>query len=193
VEKELINKVISKYESFCKSYFLADIKREKKIIDDFKIFIDHNQDCFERSNSFGHITASALILNPSKEKILLTLHKKLGMWLQLGGHADGCTDPAQVAMKEAKEESGLSALSFVDFSQEIIPVDLDIHLIPKNANDPAHYHYDLRYILISGDERIKISDESEDLKWFDFKCVYKFIKEESLRRLLNKGEKLISI
>ena len=93
--------------------------------------------------------------------MLLTHHKKLGLWLQLGGHADGERDLRIAALKEAEEESGLRALRIEDGI-----FDLDRHRIPEHKGVPAHWHYDVRYIVRAGeDEAYTVSDESHDLAW----------------------------
>ena len=71
-------------------------------LDRFIKFIEQNPNCFERSNK-GHITGSAWIVNHDNSKVLLTHHRKLNLWLQLGGHADGEPDTKAVSLKEAQE------------------------------------------------------------------------------------------
>ncbi len=127
-------------------------------------FINENANCFERTNLAGHITASAWLLNPDGKKVLLTHHKKLNMWLQLGGHADGESDVLKVALKEAQEESGINEITIVD--SHIF--DIDIHLIPAIKNDPPHYHYDVRFVLQAAHENYIVSDESNELAWLSF-------------------------
>ena len=89
-------------------------------------FVANTPDCFSRSHASGHITGSAWLLSPDGSMALLTLHRKLGKWLQLGGHADGDADILRVAMREAQEESGISGI--VPVSAHIF--DVDIHRIP---------------------------------------------------------------
>ena len=71
-------------------------------------FVESHDDCFERLLQVGHVTASAWVLNPDASKTLLTHHRKLNKWLQLGGHADGDTNVLNVATREVMEESGIS-------------------------------------------------------------------------------------
>ena len=127
-------------------------------------FIRTHENCFERCCRHGHITGSAWLLSPGGDKILLTLHRKLQRWLQTGGHADGNPRPLEVALREAEEESGISGIQPV--SPEIF--DIDIHLIPENAtkSEPAHYHYDIRYLLRAPHEQFTISEESVALQWW---------------------------
>ena len=126
-------------------------------------FLSAHPDCFERSLEKGHFTASAWLLNPDGSKALLMHHAKLGQWFQLGGHCDGNPDVLAVALKEALEESGLDRIKPV-YSGIF---DLDIHLIPENPKDQAHYHYDVRFILQSETETVKINRESKQLLWID--------------------------
>lgn len=127
-------------------------------------FVLDTPDCFRRSHTEGHITGSAWLLNPAGDKALLTLHRKLRIWVQPGGHADGDADILRVALKEAYEESGISGL--VPLSPEIY--DVDIHTIPARpaSGDPEHLHYDVRYLVRAPHENYTISDESDDLGWF---------------------------
>lgn len=127
-------------------------------------FVCHTPDCFERSHLSGHITGSAWLLSPNGSRALLTLHRKLGLWLQPGGHADGDADTLRVALREAEEESGISGIR--PLSTRIY--DVDIHRIPAHpaSGAPEHLHYDVRYLLQAPHERICLSEESVDLAWF---------------------------
>ncbi|GIS73179.1 MAG: hypothetical protein CM1200mP10_27560 [Candidatus Neomarinimicrobiota bacterium] len=75
-------------------------------------FLDEETGYFLRNNYNGHFTGSAWIISPDKSYILMTHHKKLGKWIQLGGHADGESDLLKVALREATEESGINNLKF---------------------------------------------------------------------------------
>ena len=101
------------------SYQFRDISFDKSAGVLFRDFVHDNAKCFDRSNMPGHITGSALVLNQDLSKVLLTHHKKLGMWLQLGGHADGHHIAHEVAMTEALEESGLKGLEFLSYERDI--------------------------------------------------------------------------
>lgn len=126
-------------------------------------FLEENENSFERSCLKGHFTASAWILNPNESAALLMHHAKLNIWVQLGGHCDGEPDVLAVALKEAKEESG------IDFIESLSPriFDIDIHSIPKHKEIPEHLHYDVRFLLkVTKDVPLVQNRESNALKWF---------------------------
>lgn len=135
---------------------------------------------YRRERLAGHFTASSWLVSGDGRRVLLTHHRKLGRWLQLGGHADGDEDLAQVALKEAEEESGLSGLTV-----EPQIYDLDRHWIPDHKGVPGHWHYDVRFVVYAGDsEEFAVSDESLDLAWRDIAALAADADaDESLRRM----------
>ena len=136
--------------------------------DRIRALVETQRDCFERSCFPGHVTASAWLLSPDGKRFLLTHHCKLDRWLQLGGHADGDADVAAVALREAREESGLAELRFAWAAETPVPVDLDVHRIPAHGSEPAHDHHDVRFVLVAAPgQTIFESDESTALEWFD--------------------------
>ncbi len=140
-------------------------------------------DAFERRRLAGHFTASAWLVDRSGTRVLLTHHRKLGRWLQLGGHADGDRDLARTALREAEEESGLPGL-------RVVPgiFDLDRHLIPEHKGVPAHWHHDVRYVVRAGGrEDFVVSDESHALAWRDIASLAADPDADaSLRRMAGK-------
>ena len=113
-------------------------------------------------NPGSHVTGSSWVINPSKDKALLTYHKKLNKWIQLGGHGENNETVRETALREAAEESGLHSLRLLRPGI----FDIDVHLIPPKADTPEHYHYDIRFVLLADDgENLRISRESNDLKW----------------------------
>lgn len=147
-------------------------------------FIKNNQNCFDRSNLNGHITASAWLLNKDKTKVLLMLHKKLNSWLQLGGHADGESNVAFVAMKEAQEESGIEEINLIDDNI----FDIDIHTIPAHKDIPEHLHYDIRFLLEAQHEHFIQNNESIALRWFTQDKESFPNKSESMMRMFFKWQ-----
>jgi 8-oxo-dGTP pyrophosphatase MutT (NUDIX family) len=156
---------------------------ESDVIRDFTRFVKSEPRCFERSLAIGHITGSAWVVNADGDEVLLTHHRKLDRWLQLGGHADGDSDVLGVAMKEAEEESGLTDFSHVGHGI----FDIDIHLIPERKRDPAHFHYDVRYVLrANGCLDFTVSEESHDLRWVKLDGVKTLTTEPSMMRMVEK-------
>lgn len=114
-----------------------------------------------RSRSEGHVTASAFLVSSDGTRALLLHHAKLDRWLQPGGHADGNTNLAAVAWREATEETGLTGLAL-----EGDIFDLDRHRIPARAGEPEHWHWDVRYVLrCTGDETPVLNSESRTFVW----------------------------
>ncbi|HQZ27401.1 MAG TPA: NUDIX hydrolase [Verrucomicrobiales bacterium] len=151
----------------------------------FRDFVVRNPQCFERSLAEGHITASAWILDATGQKTLLTHHRKLNLWLQPGGHADGNSDVLAVALQEGLEETGLRSLRAV--SPEIF--DLDIHGIPARKEEPSHFHYDVRFLLQNdGAETFVVSAESHDLAWVELDQLETYTTEWSMRRMRDKAK-----
>jgi 8-oxo-dGTP pyrophosphatase MutT (NUDIX family) len=129
------------------------------------LYLDHltaHPDGMWKSCGTGHVTASALVIDPLQERVLLTLHKKLGRWLQMGGHCEpGDGTLEQAALREATEESGIPGLTLLPGG----PVRLDRHAIPA----PCHLHFDVQYAAVAPAEAVEeISEESLDLRWFGY-------------------------
>jgi 8-oxo-dGTP pyrophosphatase MutT (NUDIX family) len=150
-------------------------------------------DCFDRTCLPGHITASSWIVSPDRQRFLMTHHRKLERWLQLGGHADGDPDVANVALREAQEESGMRAFTFLGSDGDgPFPIDVDVHLIPARKNEPEHEHHDIRFLLVAGpDQPIQLSDESNDLRWFARAGLAELDVDESVVRMAGKADRLL--
>jgi 8-oxo-dGTP pyrophosphatase MutT (NUDIX family) len=123
---------------------------------------EYPEECASRTLLHGHLTASAWILNTNRTHVLMTHHRKLNRWLQLGGHADGDLNLERVALREAREESGLTSVRSVAAT----PFDVDLHTIPSHNGVPEHLHYDVRFLCLADEaEPLILSDESLDLRW----------------------------
>ncbi|WP_416964085.1 NUDIX hydrolase [Streptomyces sp. Agncl-13] len=143
-------------------------------------YLDHlaaHPDGMWKSCHAGHVTASALVIDPEHGRVLLTLHKKLRMWLQMGGHCEPeDTSLETAALREATEESGITGLTLLPGG----PVRLDRHPIPP----PCHCHYDVQYAVLAPPGAVQeISDESLDLRWFPYDEVPS-VADDSVLRLL---------
>lgn len=148
----------------------------------FKVFVSTYKNCFDRSLLIGHVTASALVADPLKRKVLLLHHKKLDRWLQPGGHCDGNPDTLEVAKTEVLEETGLEILT-----AESLVFDLDIHVIPERKGIPEHLHYDVRYLFLADSDLPLIQNhETNALKWVSSDEVEILTSEESIVRMIRK-------
>ena len=146
-------------------------------------FVESEPRCFERNLRTGHVTASAWIVSPDRSQVLLTHHRKLDFWLQLGGHCDGDPDVRAVALREAHEESGLSDLRVLDDAL----FDVDVHRIPARGDEPQHFHYDARF-LIEADpsESLVVSPESKALAWVKLDALPGVSTDLSVTRMAEK-------
>lgn len=123
-----------------------------------------------RSNLPGHLTASALVLNPKDNCLLLIRHKFLQRWLQPGGHMDPGELPLAGALRELSEEVGTVPVSVHPWHREnAVPIDIDSHAIPANTakNEPPHLHHDFQYIMVlTGEFDLKLqADEVSGFRW----------------------------
>ncbi|MEW1723405.1 NUDIX hydrolase [Streptomyces sp. NPDC093109] len=146
------------------------------------VYLDHlaaHPDGMWKACGAGHLTASALVIDPARGRVLLTLHKKLSMWLQMGGHCEpGDRTLLRAALREAMEESGI--LDLRPLAEQ--PVRLDRHPIPG----PCQWHLDVQYaVLAPAGAAERISDESLDLRWFTYDEVPE-IADVSVVRLLER-------
>lgn len=159
--------------------------------------ITAHADCFDRTCRPGHVTGSAWVVTADGSRTLLVHHRKLHKWLQPGGHADGDADVPRVALREAREESGLAALSLYG-RDDLLPLDLDVHDIPARYNvageliEDAHQHHDCRFLVVSPTAAAPVvSDESHDVRWFRVEQLPQITQEESVLRLARKAAALL--
>ncbi|MFI4957651.1 MAG: NUDIX hydrolase [Lysobacterales bacterium] len=176
-----VSRVLASLRAYASQY-----PEEGAVVSLFTDFLQSHQATFERAHPPGHWTGSAWLVSADGERVLLMHHRKLDRWLQPGGHADGDTDLARVALREAREETGVTGLCV-----EGGIFDIDRHRImghipvahpggpaspfafapgersPVRANEPEHWHYDVRYVVRAGtDERFTINEESKALAWY---------------------------
>ena len=169
-------------------------QNEEKYRSEFMRFVLSNRsNWWARANAEGHVTGSAWILNSTRTQALLLHHVKLELWVQPGGHLDDSdASPALGAMREALEETGISGLTFASDAL----FDLDIHCIPARTGgeiiEPAHLHYDARYLIIASDAKIKISEESRDAKWVALDVLVQPSQDRSIARMAEKSLRLTS-
>lgn len=162
----------------------------------FQEFVESTTECCQRTHRSGHCTGSAFVVSPDFRLALLLYHPFLKRWLQPGGHADGDGDLLRVAHREAHEETGLAleAIEAVEIGgQSRVPLDLDIHPIPERGEEPAHFHYDLRF-LFNASPRLPLTQEKPDqpLRWVELEKIQDLTDEWSVLRLAEKVQQLSS-
>lgn len=157
--------------------------REQQSLQQIISLIEHHNDYLSRHHFVpGHITASAWLVDQTQNKVLLTFHKKLKKWLQLGGHIEDETDVATAALREAKEESGLAHIKLL--SNNIFHVD--VHEIPERKNEPSHYHFDICFLFQTSEQQFQLSDESLELRWFDKNEINDFSFDDAVQNMFHK-------
>ena len=155
-----IREDIEKYSPCCEQE-----ERDKAIM---LKFLDENPDAFLRSNLIAHMTASAWVVNPKRDKVLMVYHNLYDSWSWTGGHADGEEDLAAVALREVVEETGASSARLVDreiFSLETLTVDGHEK---RGEYVPSHLHMNVTY-LVEADDTDKLSicqEENSGVQWF---------------------------
>ncbi len=146
---------------------------------------------FSRKQWPAHFTASAVVVDPSGERVCLILHGKLHRWLQPGGHVEPSDggDLAAAALREAREETGLDVSLHVTAPR---PFDVDAHVIPAKGDEPRHTHLDVRYAVVAKNPDALRHDPNETggAMWLLFDDALKLADEPALRRLLEKARVL---
>ena len=163
---------------------------EARDIQQIATLVKRHPDIFSRACQVGHITASAIIVDQCSRRTLLHFHKRLARWLQVGGHADEETDIAQVALREAREETGLPDLAHHPPGSAPTPLDCDLHRIPQHGDTPAHLHLDFRFALTTRQPHAlaPAPGESRRFRWLSFdEALAMDGLDASLRRLLRKA------
>lgn len=134
------------------------------------------EDAFFRENPVAHMTASAWVVSPDRSRVLMVYHNIYDSWSWLGGHADGETDLLSVAVREVREEAGISSVRPVweeIFSLEVLTVDGHIK---KGRYVSSHLHMNATYLLEADpEEAVSVKeDENSGVAWFS--------PEEALQR-----------
>lgn len=172
----------------------ADQQEEDHRVNMAQFVTAHRRDWWNRATIPGHVTGSAWILNQPRTHALLLHHQKLKLWVQPGGHLDD-TDvtPAAGALREALEETGISTL----VPAGDVLFDVDIHSIParpahkgKMDSEPAHLHYDARYLIIAAGDQVTISEESLGARWIPLEELAQPPHDRSIARMAEKSLRL---
>ena len=152
-------------------------------------FADRHADPFDRGIAEGHLTGSAVVVSAAGDRVLLLHHRKLRRWLQPGGHAEpGEREGEAVALREAREETGVAALALHPSAPR--PLDVDVHQIPARGDEPAHAHLDLRYLVVAPADATlrRLASEARALRWFTWAELEGVDLDPGLRRALRAAQ-----
>ena len=171
--------------------YAADGPGEAASLERMRRFVGSPADPFARENPEGHVTGSAVVARPDGSAFLLVLHRKLSRWLQPGGHTE--EEDATVfdaALREAREETGIDAFD-APLGRTIF--DVDVHPIPSRGKDPAHLHFDVRYLFTSGSDADPAAsdDPARPMRWSSFEEAVSLGIDASLERALRKAKKAL--
>ena len=171
--------------------------RDKAVILDF---LENNADAFSRDNLIAHMTASAWIVNPARTRVVMVYHRIYDSWSWTGGHADVETDLLAVALREAREETGLERVRAVSesiFSLEVLTVDGHEK---RGEYVPSHLHLNVTYLLEADEsETLRVcEEENAGVRWFTLDEALRastepWFVERIYRKLNNKLKKTASV
>ncbi len=154
-----------------------------------RAFVEAYPDCFNREHYPAHVTGSAWVVSPDRQRVLMMHHRKHNQWFQPGGHADGDADIVRVSLRETAEESGIDPQHVRLLDGAVF--DVDIHTIPEGEDGHRHDHIDIRF-LVEIDDSLPVpgSDESHDVLWVDLMQVSQFNNNRSTYRMVEKTRRL---
>jgi 8-oxo-dGTP pyrophosphatase MutT (NUDIX family) len=148
-------------------------------------FLDDHPDALARTCADGHLTGSAMVVDPVDRRFLLMLHAKVGRWFQPGGHADGDGALPAVAWREATEETGLVGLALA-----VPAIDLDVHLVSPPHG--PHLHLDVRYLVVAPPGSVPVGNhESLDLRWVTYDELPDYGVDDGLTRMARTALNLL--
>ena len=165
---------------------------EASDLEQMRRFVARHAEPFDRRIAEGHLTASALVLEPTGRRVLLLHHRKLKRWLQPGGHGEpGEREGARVALREAREETGIDSLALHPSAPR--PLDVDVHDIPPHGEDGGHQHLDLRYLVVAPADAHPVCAEHEarDVRWFEWRELPALALDPGLERAIAKARQLL--
>jgi len=165
-------------------------KCEQEVIDKRAIleFVNINSDCLLRTNLIAHITSSAIVVNKKMDKVLFAHHNIYNSWAWVGGHNDGNPNLLEVAIKEAKEETGINNIT--PFNDDMISIDIiqvENHI--KNGHFVGdHLHLNATFLLIANEEDNLVvkKDENSGVRWFYINEVLNYVDEERIKKVYSK-------
>ena len=185
MNKSVIIEIVDKYLSI----FPEEKDRQKHFIN--YLNATNEKAICDWNNAVGHITAGGFVYSSSTQRFLVMWHKDLGMFLYPGGHMEaGDNSPLERAKLEAKEETGLELENLKIFDNELIPLDIDTHVIDYNprVGMPKHFHFDFRYVFVAQNESGVELDKTElsSYKWIDKTELKKDVNYGNIIKKLDK-------
>ncbi len=164
-------------------------KNEQEQVDKEAIlsFIENNDDCLLRDNLIAHITSSGIVVNKERTKVLFAYHNIYDSWAWVGGHNDGDDDCAFVAMKEAKEETGINDVKVIGDLAGLEIIYVANH-IKREVYVGDHLHLNLTFLLEACEEEQLVinKDENSGVKWFLIDEIEEIISEPRMKPIYNK-------
>lgn len=158
--------------------------REDGFVQAMRELLAHGERTFDRHHvAPGHFTASAFVVSPDFEELLLVLHGKLGLWLQPGGHVEP-DDPTllDAARREVREEVGLDDIEVLGPGL----LDVDVHAIPESAREPSHRHFDVRFLFRATTREARAGDDAAAVRWVPLGRPDAIGGDESVRRAVRR-------
>lgn len=163
--KDLFLELINKY-----LYLFSEEKEKYK---EFTEYLKNNNDITDWNNFNGHVVVGGFIYAKKEKKFLVIYHNDLKMYLYPGGHIDNTdSNPLEAVKREIKEETGITNINEIVLSDnKLVPIDINIHMIPYNErlDLKEHYHYEFRYLFtIDSIQEVTLdTTESSSFKWID--------------------------
>lgn len=178
----MLNGLLNEYQTVGETE-AADVERMRHLA-------EAAPDPWSRAQLPLHFTASALVIHPASRRLLLRWHVRQDRWLGVGGHGDpGETDPLQIALREAREETGLTDL--VPWPDRSLRHAVVCRVRPS-ATEPEHEHADLRYLLVTASpDAITPEDEQSPLRWVSFPEARALLGADNLIATVNRAERLM--
>lgn len=170
------------------SHYIPYTTQETKEQEVILKYMDTFDNLLARENEFAHFTASAWVVNPKRTKVLMAYHNIYQSWSWVGGHADGDPDLLQVALKETKEETGLTTISPVTeniYSVEILGVPGHLK---KGIPIATHLHLNVTYLIEANEEEkttVK-EDENSAIKWMELEEAIEACTEPDMKVVYRK-------
>lgn len=178
-QKPLLIEAIKRYQ--------AEFTEEEEV-EQILGFIGSTDNLFGRDSKIGHITCGAWIVDSNLANVILVRHRRLGRWIQPGGHIEPMETPFAGALREAMEETGLEKL--VLWRDGLF--NLSVHLFPEGKDGPAHLHYDFRYLFFAPKtSRIIATDETDGVAWVPLDKISSYTGEATILAMAEKTKKLI--